>query len=279
MGGTKKTKTATLTSAIYEIMSLRTWTSSEDRRRLEKIKMAVALVLVRVHAETIRLASIDEDDDDNDGIGVVNSYLSGVIPDVLVPLLRLAHQQYARVVLPLVDESITFGMIKTIDDFSESDCQFYFRFLKEDLKIVARQLWPRISLYLQSENPAEIKVGGGYIAHYETCLCVYLFKMSRPQRLIGDAERFFGIRKSKLSRMIIFLVKLYVVWQSDTFTTLRYGFDTCPVTLWLLKTNVSSSQTFGVSSMVLYEEPAVLSGTRTLCTLATNGVMGSSSKV
>ena len=64
-------------------------------------------------------------------------------------------------------------------------------------------MWPRLSPYLRSQNSNRIEVGNRYVAHYETCLCAYLYKMSRPSRLVGDAERFFGIRKSKLSQMII----------------------------------------------------------------------------
>ena len=94
--------------------------------------------------------------------------------------------------------------MKRIDDFSESDCLMYFRFLKVDLKIVAEQLWPRLSPYLNSFDQARIYVGDRYVAHYETCLCLYLYKMSHPNRLRCDTEHFFGIRKSKLSRMIIF---------------------------------------------------------------------------
>jgi hypothetical protein len=104
----------------------------------------------------------------------------------------------------LEDETILFGQTKRIDDFSDSDCLMYFRFLKVDLKIVAEQLWPRLSPYLNSIDQSRILVGDRYVAHYETCLCLYLYKMSYPSRLRCDCERFFGIRKSKLSRMTIF---------------------------------------------------------------------------
>jgi hypothetical protein len=193
-------------------MSLRAWTSSEDRRRLIKLKGAFVAVLASLQLETLsqieKLALEDNDNDDNDdqfvqGYDEGEYFVQDAVSTVLVPLGGLVQQQTNRVHRPLEDDSIQFGMMKTINDFSDSDCQLYFRFLKVDLLNIANQLWPRLSPYLQSLNSNRIEVGNRYIAHYETCLCAYLYKMSRPSRLVGDAERFFGIRKSKLSQMII----------------------------------------------------------------------------
>jgi DDE superfamily endonuclease len=189
-------------------MSSRRWSSSEDRLRLETTTTVFISILSRVYVDMLikicRDINFANDDDDNDGDGIrSNIYTSIVISNILSPIWTMLQQQYHRVMMPLEDD-IEFGMMKTIEDFSESVCFAYFRFCKEDLILFAQQLWPRISRYLQSNDAARIMVGNGYVAHYETCLCLYLYKMARPFRVRDDVEHFFGIRKSKASRMIRF---------------------------------------------------------------------------
>ena len=178
-------------------MSRRCWNSVEDRRKLAKIDHIFQSALALAHAHQINKQNDDSDESNDDDDE--NAYLP-----VLRNIANVAKNQYNRVHVILEDDTIEFGQTKTINDFSASECLAYFRFLKEDLVIVARHLWPRLSVFLNSDNPERVPVGKRYVAHYETCLCLYLFKMARPVRLRYDCERFFGIRKSKLSRMMIF---------------------------------------------------------------------------
>ena len=193
------------TTTQLAFMSRRNWSSTEDRRKLHRIDRIFRLVLQRAHVHNIGTHDLyynDSDSEDSfdydDLPPLINPYI-----DSLRDLVPIANQQHERVHGGLEEDGITFNETKVIDDFSESDCHMYFRFLKNDLIDVAIQLWPRLSPYLDSVNPARIEVGDRYIAHYETCFCLYLYKMSYPSRLRCDCERFFGLRKSKLSRMLI----------------------------------------------------------------------------
>jgi DDE superfamily endonuclease len=193
-------------------MSSRNWSSSEDRRKLQRIESLYHDIASLANDWNMSRQSSDSSSEsdssvsdsssssDDDG----NTQLENPYLGPMRTVHELLQQQQSRVHGVYEDEVIDFGQMKTIEDFSESDCINYFRFLKSDLIDVSQQLWPRLSGFLNTNNPERIAVGGRYIAHYETCLCVYLYKMSRPSRLIGDAEKFFGIRKSKLSRMIRF---------------------------------------------------------------------------
>ena len=188
-------------------MSRRCWNSVEDRRKLAKVDRLFQDVLERAYRHRIsqHMEEIDDYDSDSDQSMDIEVEQNGnVYTNALRQVAHLANGQYNRVYGALEDEMIEFGQTKIINDFSDSDCLMYFRFLKVDLKIVAELLWPRLVPYLNSHDQRRIHIGDRYVAHYETCLCVYLFKMSHPCRLRSDCEHFFGIRKSKLSRMIIF---------------------------------------------------------------------------
>ncbi len=76
----------------------------------------------------------------------------------LIPLGELVQQQYDCVVQPLEDNGIQFGSMKTIEDFSDSDCQLYFRFLKVDLLDFAKQLCPRLHLTYNLIMPHKLKL-------------------------------------------------------------------------------------------------------------------------
>ena len=64
----------------------------------------------------------------------------------------------------------------------------YFCMFKANLMIVSQQLWPRLSPFLNSINENRIVTQNWYVAPFETCLCVYVFKMSHPCRLRFDTE-------------------------------------------------------------------------------------------
>jgi DDE superfamily endonuclease len=173
-------------------------TSSEDQRRFEIFNETFSKVLQRAKDHYLSDSDSDSDSDDSSQFQP-NPYLAQ-----LYALFDVGERLEAQQRVLLEDITIDFGIVKTIDDFSEYECYNYFRFLKQDLQVVANLLWPRLSPYLQSEDPEKIYVGNRYVAHYETCFCAYLYKMSFPNRLRGHGEQFFCIRKSKLSAMIRF---------------------------------------------------------------------------
>jgi hypothetical protein len=176
--------------------------SSEDRRRYEQVSETLDRVLTKTREHYLWYDSESDDDDsedDEDMYRQINPYVP-----TLQALADIGMVLQERQNIAIEDFTINFGVIKTIDSFSDYECVYYFRFLKEDLVDVARQLWPRLSPFLGSDDPQKIYVGNRYVAHYETCLCAYFFKMSFPCRLRGHAEKMFCTRKSKLSCMIRF---------------------------------------------------------------------------
>jgi hypothetical protein len=195
-------------------------TSSEDRRRYAIVNNTFEKVLRRARVHYL-LNQNDSDSDSNsdsddsrDEDGGRNPFLP-----TLQSLARIGEALEERQNIVLEDETINFGAVKLIDDFTNYECNHHFRFMKDDLKVTANLLWPRLSPYLRSNDIERIPVGNRYIAHYETCLCAYLYKMSYPRRLRGDAESFFCIRKSKLSAMIRFfgeaLCRLALLYLTD----------------------------------------------------------------
>ena len=96
------------------------------------------------------------------------------------------------------DDTIEWGKRVVIEDLSEDDAVFHFRFRKADLKDVADRLWPRLTEYL-GDNHEHVTVINRYSMPYETLLLLVLYRFSRPRRLRKEMEGFFGMRKSKIS--------------------------------------------------------------------------------
>ena len=128
----------------------------------------------------------NSDSDDSFGKRRQNPYVP-----TLIELVGIGEALQERQNVILEDLTIDFGVVKTIEDFSDYECFNYFRFLKQDLIVVVNLLWPRLSPYLGSDNQEKIQVGNRYVAHYESCFCAFLYKMLYPCRLSGHAEFFF----------------------------------------------------------------------------------------
>lgn len=119
-------------------------------------------------------------------------------------------QYLRRIYAPILDDTIDFDAVpKTIQDYNDSNCVAYFRFRKTDLQFLANLLWPRISVHLIG-NRQSVVCKNRYSIPYETGLLILLFRLSRPNRIRPEMERFFNMRKSKLSAII------------DTFTNALY---------------------------------------------------------
>ena len=104
---------------------------------------------------------------------------------------------------PILDETIDFDSPPTlINDYNESTCISFFRFRKSDLLELSALLWPRISMHLNGEYE-RIVCENRYTIPFECGLLILLYRFSRPTRIRPDMERFFGMRKSKLSSIIL----------------------------------------------------------------------------
>jgi hypothetical protein len=102
---------------------------------------------------------------------------------------------------PIQDETIVWDKSMLISDLNESDAINEFRMRKADLQEVANKLWPKFSAILQGEKD-EVQVRNGYKVPYETGFLILLYRLSRPRRLRPDMEKYFGIRRSRLSAII-----------------------------------------------------------------------------
>ena len=103
---------------------------------------------------------------------------------------------------PIVDETIDFeSPPKLIDNYNESMCINFFRFRKADLQELANLLWPRMTMYLNGDRD-RISCQNRYTIPYEAGLLVMLYRFSRPSRIRPEMERFFCMRKSKLSAIL-----------------------------------------------------------------------------
>ena len=107
-----------------------------------------------------------------------------------------------RIYAPVVDDTINFDApVKIIDDYNDSNCIAYFRFRKEDLHLLADLLWLRFEPLLVGHREC-VLVKNRYQIPYETGLLIVLYRLSRPNRIRPDMERFFSMRKSKIAAIL-----------------------------------------------------------------------------
>ena len=125
------------------------------------------------------------------------SFLDDEEEDEYDQLLNALMEEYNHV-YGVVDEELEFGKRFVISDFSDSYCIKNFRFRKTDLKQLANQLWPKISNYLYHDDEKIITLQNRYKAPYETCLCLYLYRLSYTRRIAYDMEKQFGMRRTHI---------------------------------------------------------------------------------
>jgi DDE superfamily endonuclease len=167
-------------------MSRRKWSGSLERRNLSQQQD----LFLNVIAQTLLQDDSDDKSDDGEMMGVLVQTLHASMVDL-----------HERINGTLEDPTIVWGQKKTIEDFSDMECQINFRFRKDNLQDFADCLWPRILGFLQGHRES-IVVSNRYTAPYETCFLLYLYKMHRPVRLRPECERCFGLKISHLSHMI-----------------------------------------------------------------------------
>jgi hypothetical protein len=121
------------------------------------------------------------------------------VDDFVIPtIIEYANYIYA----PMEDTSIVFNAwTKIIDDYNHYQCLTYFRYRKEDLQLLADEMWLGMQHFLEGTRD-KIVVMNGYIIPYETGLCILLFRFMNPMRFRGDMESFFTIRQSKLHSVV-----------------------------------------------------------------------------
>lgn len=125
---------------------------------------------------------------------------STTLSDELATALQAVSELYNDIEGGMEDESIEWqGKRLLVDDLSEDDSIFHFRFRKKHLQEIADKLWPRLQPYLIGSKNAITFDDGRYSCPYETLLLMVFYRFSRPRRIRKEMEGFFGIRRSKIS--------------------------------------------------------------------------------
>ena len=185
-------------------MSLRFWSTSYERRLFRREADLFEGFLQYVMTEL-------DDDDDDSSVSSLSSMSDSddgldfdeddLFTNTFTLMARHLMQRAHKILDPLVDNEIEFGQRKQIADFNDSQCKENFRWRKAELQEMADALWPRVSPFLGNDKE-DLALKYGYRAPYETCLLIYLFRMSRPHRLRSDAEKEFGMRRSHISACV-----------------------------------------------------------------------------
>jgi hypothetical protein len=155
----------------------------------------------------------DDDDDDHMSVDSDSSDMSESSCDTVEFLFRRTCDYGSYIYKCFEDPNINWDASPPlISDTSESQCINEFHFQKEEhLQIVLKKLWNLMQPHLEG-NYDLIRVQNHYTMPFETCFMFLLCRLCVPRRIQSDMERFFGIRKSKISAaMITFVDALYEV--------------------------------------------------------------------
>ena len=145
--------------------------------------------------------SLDDSDSDfslgsNDSFDSVDSSSTA---DVATLFLSAAH---ASTFSNIEDDTITFGRRPLVEDFNDAQCLHNFRFRKAELFQLVDLLYPRMEAHLSFSSDGQVICNNRYKTPFQTCLLVYLNRLSYPHRLSPEMERLFGMRRSHLSQSI-----------------------------------------------------------------------------
>jgi hypothetical protein len=124
-----------------------------------------------------------------------------LLDDVQIPTTI----EYARrIYTPLEDTTIPFNSYnKIIADYNDYQCLHNFRFRKDDLQLFANEMWNGIKNILNGTKDKIVCEGTGCVVHYETGLCVMLYRFANVCRFRSDMEAFFALRKTKLNSIMV----------------------------------------------------------------------------
>jgi hypothetical protein len=154
----------------------------------------------------------DDDDDDTDELMSIRSDSSDSSVDTVEFVVGKTHAYGSYIYKRFEDTTIQWDLPPPlIRDMSESECVNEFRFRKEHLQLLSNKLWTLMMPHLEGTHDC-IRVENRYSLPFETCLMFLLYRLAVPRRIHPDMERFFGVRKSKISAaMITFVDALYEV--------------------------------------------------------------------
>ena len=194
-------------------MSLRSWTSALERKdALRVVMQSFTLynnILLQEDSSVSDLSLSDSSFDslDSDDSSLDNSLSSSSTASLALNMIGAAIEYVKHVYDPMEDTEVIWGKSILVENINTSDALDYFRFRKHHLQAMMDKLWPRMQILLSTISIAtkeRVSVGNRYAVPYKTGMLMVLFRLSRVQRLRPDVEKYFGIRRSKASKVIRF---------------------------------------------------------------------------
>ena len=124
---------------------------------------------------------------------------STTLSDKLATALQAVNEVYNDIEGGMEDESIEWrGKRLLVDDLSDDDSIFHFRFIKKHWQELANKLWPDFNHTSSEARLLLYLMLGGILAPMRLFFSCF-FRFSRPRCIRKDMEGFFGIRQFKIS--------------------------------------------------------------------------------
>ena len=102
---------------------------------------------------------------------------------------------------PIEDTTINFGNILRVEEINDAVAVSYFRLRHDQLMHLIHVLWDRLQDKFDGEYE-RIRVENRYCVPFDSGIMLCLYRFSRPKRIHSEMERFFRIRKSKISAAV-----------------------------------------------------------------------------
>ena len=174
-------------------MSLRVWNTVSERQRLQRYVEVAQAMLDDDDSSGASMPSFDEE-----WLLLSSESSSDSVDMVLEATVRYRDTIYHR----FFDPTINFmAPPLVVQDVDESSCISEFRFRKEHLQELANLLWPKMSLYLEGDRD-KITVRNKYTCPYETGILLLLYRFAKPRCIRPDIEKYFFMRRSRISSII-----------------------------------------------------------------------------
>jgi hypothetical protein len=156
------------------------------------------------------MAEADDDLSDSSGSDSSSSESSDASDDesvMLEDLLKANIDTNVKLHTPIFNPSIEWGRRLRIDDIQGSDMIDNFRFRKEELHEICDKLWEIGAMYADGEKESILCVND-YKCPWETGFLILLYRLHRPTRMRPDMEKYFGMRRSHISAVILTMTKI-----------------------------------------------------------------------
>ena len=188
-------------------MSFRRWGSALEQRQVIEMSLYASMLLEEMSDRSSSNGSSSSASSSSSSSSSSSANSSRTLSEELATVLQAVNEVYNDIEGGMEDESIQWqGKRLIVEDLSDDDAIFHFRFRKKLLQELADKLWPRLQPYLTGLKPCITFDHGRYSSPYETLFLMVMFRFSRPRRIRKEMEGFVGIRRSNISAGIMAMV-------------------------------------------------------------------------